>query len=137
MATCKDCIHHDACAMSATYFGDKTSSEKFSSYELRNNIEESCDNFQNKARFIEVRDGHNVGDICIYGFDKKNKSLSIVKLIRLLDDESGLAEIKFLKVIVDDTGNGLFEYLLNSGKTMNASLKYLKNITPVRSEDGG
>lgn len=131
MLTCKDCIHHHACSMSAAYFGDRTSSEKFSSYELRDNVEESCDDFQNKAHFVEVKEDYNTGDICIYGFHDTNRSLAVVEIIRLLDDERGCAEIKFLKVLVDDTGNGFFEYLLTSGNTMNASLQYLKNITPV------
>lgn len=83
---------------------------------------------QPTADVVEVVHGHNVGDVCIYGFAKENKSLAIVEIVNLLSDT--VAAIKFLKVIVDDTGNGLFDYLLKSGKTMNASLKYLKNITP-------
>jgi len=79
---------------------------------------------------VEVVDGYSVGDFCIYGFAKENKSLAIVEIVKILDDERGVAEVKFHKVITDDTGNGLFDYLLRSGGTMNASFKYLKNITP-------
>lgn len=75
---------------------------------------------------------HNVGDVCLYSFPDGNKSLAIVEIVRILDDERGVAEIKFLKVIVDDTGNGFFEYLLKSGKTMNASFQYLKTIVPSK-----
>jgi len=73
---------------------------------------------------------HRPGDICLYSFGKENKSRAVVEIIRLLKAKSpeagdACAEIKFRKVMVDDTGNGLFAYLLKSGKTMNASLKYL------------
>ena len=75
-------------------------------------------------------ENYNIGDICIYSFGDINKSLAIVQIVRILDDKRGIAEVKFLKVIVDDTGNDYFEYLLLSGKTMNVSLQYLTNITP-------
>jgi len=82
------------------------------------------------ADVVPVVSGHSIGDFCIYAFDNKNKSLAIVEIVRILNDERGAAEIKFHKVLVDDTGNGFFNYLLKTGQTMNASLKYLKNITP-------
>lgn len=74
--------------------------------------------------------GYHEGDVCIYGFGNENKSCAIVEIVRILNDERGVAEVKFLKVFVDDTGNGFFNYLLKSGGTMNASFQYLKNITP-------
>lgn len=90
------------------------------------------------ADVVEVVGGYSVGDFCIYGFADENKSLAIVEIVKILDDTRGVAEIKFHKVVFDDTGNGLFEYLLRSGKTMNGSFKYLKNITPkAEREDGG
>ena len=74
-------------------------------------------------------DKHKVGDICIYSFnDKRNKSFSIVEIVRILDDERGVAQIKFHNVFADDSGNGYFQFLLRTGGTMNASLKYLKTI---------
>lgn len=70
---------------------------------------------------------HQKGDICLYSYDKDpNKSKAIVEIVRILGDPRGAAEIRFHSVICDDTGNGLFDYLQRSGKTMNASLKYLK-----------
>ena len=81
------------------------------------------------ADVVEVVSGYHTGDVCIYGFGAENKSRAIVEIVRILNDERGAAEVKFLKVFVDDTGNGLFDYLLKSGKTMNASFQYLKNIT--------
>lgn len=87
------------------------------------------------ADVVEVVSGYHIGDVCIYGFSGENKSRAIVEIVRILNDERGVAEVKFLKVFVDDTGNGLFNYLLKSGKTMNASFQYLKNITPRM--DGG
>lgn len=68
------------------------------------------------------------GYICKYSFDNENRSVAIVEIVRILDDSRGIAEIKFLHVIVDDTGNGLFEYLLRTGKTMYASIKYLQKM---------
>lgn len=70
------------------------------------------------------------GDVCIYEYDNDNESCSLVEIVKILNDERGVAEVKFLKVFVDDSGNGFFNYLLRSGGTMNASFKYLKNITP-------
>ena len=83
---------------------------------------------------VEVVPGYHVGDVCFYGFAERNKSLSLVEIQRIMNDERGVAEVKFLKVFVDDSGNGLFSYLLKTGGTMNASFKYLKNITPKRDK---
>ena len=66
------------------------------------------------------------GDVCVYSFGDENKSRAVVEIVRVLDDPRGVAEIKFLEVAVDDTGNGLFEYLCRTGKTMNASFRYLQ-----------
>lgn len=68
------------------------------------------------------------GDVCLYSFGEENSSRAIVEIVRVLPDPRGVAEVKFLKVIVDDTGNGLFEYLHRTGKTMNASFKYLQKM---------
>lgn len=91
-----------------------------------------------KADVVEVVHSYQPGDVCIYGFGDENKSCAVVEIVRVLSDERGVAEVKFLKVFVDDTGNGYFNYLLRSGNTMNASFKYLKNITPRTDgeEDG-
>lgn len=72
---------------------------------------------------------YHIGDICEYRFDDGNQSCSIVEIIKILDDPRGIAEIKFLDVITDDTGNDFFCFLLKTGQTMNASLKYLKKIS--------
>ena len=82
------------------------------------------------ADVVEVRHDFNVGDFCLYGFADGNKSLAIVEIVKILDDERGIAELKFHKVIKDNTGNGYFHYLFKSGHTMNGSFEYLKNITP-------
>lgn len=83
------------------------------------------------SKWISVKDGYSAGDVCFYGFHPENKSLALAEIVRVLDDARGVAEVKFLKVFVDDTGNGMFDYLLKSGNTMNASFKYLRNITPA------
>ena len=84
----------------------------------------------NAVDAIVLTPGYQPGDVCLYVFDNGNKSSAIVEIVKILDDERGAAEIKFLKVFVDDTGNGFFDYLLRTNQTMNASFKYLKNITP-------
>lgn len=71
-------------------------------------------------------DTYQAGDICTYSFGNKNRSVAIVEIVRLLDDPRGAAEVRFLDVIIDDTGNGFFLYLLKSGNTMNAGLQFLK-----------
>ena len=83
------------------------------------------------ADVVEVRHDFNVGDFCLYGYVDGNKSLAVVEIVKILDDERGIAELKFHKVIKDNTGNGYFHYLLKSGHTMNGSFEYLKNITPI------
>lgn len=87
------------------------------------------------ADVVEVVHGYHEGDVCIYGFGHENKSRAIVEIVKILNDERGVAEVKFHKVFVDDTGNGLFDYLLKTGGTMNASFQYLKNITPRTDGD--
>jgi hypothetical protein len=79
---------------------------------------------------IVLTQDYKPGDVCLYIFDNGNNSSAIVEIVRVLNDDRGVAEIKFLKVFVDDTGNGFFDYLLRTNQTMNASFKYLKNITP-------
>lgn len=117
--TCEDCIHCVLCENTSDLLAP-----------------ELCDFFKERTRYFElpihflVVENYNIGDICIYSFGDINKSLAIVQIVRILDDKRGIAEVKFLKVIVDDTGNDYFEYLLLSGKTMNVSLQYLTNITP-------
>ena len=92
-------------------------------------VESPCPH-EELVEYVPVVHGYHEGDVCIYGFGHENKSRAIVEIVRILDDERGVAEVKFHKVFVDDTGNGFFNYLLKSGNTMNASFQYLKNITP-------
>lgn len=87
------------------------------------------------ADVVEVRHDFNVGDFCLYGFTDGNNSLAIVEIVKVLDNTRGIAELKFHKVIKDNTGNGYFHYLLKSGHTMNGSFGYLKNITPKMDGD--
>lgn len=74
-------------------------------------------------------------DLPITTFLHRNKSCSIVEIVKILNDERGVAEIKFHNVFVDDSGNGYFNYLLKTGGTMNASFKYLKIIIPGKVEE--
>lgn len=69
-----------------------------------------------------------VGDICLYFYDNENKSKSKVQVVRILDDPRGVAEVKFLEVYVDDSGNGYFTYLQKTDFTMNVSIKYLHPV---------
>lgn len=70
----------------------------------------------------------NPGDICLYSFGDKNASQCKVEVVRVLDDSRGVAEVKILEVYVDDSGNGIFNYLARTGKTMNASMCYLQKL---------
>lgn len=65
------------------------------------------------------------GDVCRY---ELGESSAVVEVVKVLDDPRGVAEVKFCEVIADHTGNGLFDYLLMSGKTMNASFQYLRAV---------
>lgn len=90
---------------------------------------------QDKKEILQIiYAGENIylskDQICLYSFklDSENKSRCKVRIKHLWENqETGnvYAEIEILEVYVDDSGNGLFEYLQKTGKTMNASLKYL------------
>lgn len=71
-----------------------------------------------------------VGDICEYSFGKEsqNKSHCVVQILKILDKSQGVANVKFLAVNVDDSGNGYFTWLKETGNTMNVSMKYLTKI---------
>lgn len=71
----------------------------------------------------------NVGDKCLYSYGTRNKSQCIVKVKDILSED--VAEINILYVICDDSGNGLFHYLCDTKKPMNASIKYLKKIASI------
>lgn len=73
-------------------------------------------------------DDYKIGDVCLYSFGDKNKSAAVVEIVEVLNDPRGVAEVRFLKVIEDDTGNGFFEYLHRTGRTMNASFQYLQKM---------
>ena len=78
------------------------------------------------------------GDVCVYEYGGENESLSVVEIVKILNDERGVAEIKFIAVVRDDTGNGFFKYLLRTGGTMNASMQYLEKIErPKRVHTAG
>lgn len=40
--------------------------------------------------------GLRIGDICSYSFGEKNRSYSIVEIVRILDSPYEVAEVKFL-----------------------------------------
>ncbi len=63
-----------------------------------------------------MMDTYQAGDICTYSFGNKNRSVAIVEIVRLLDDPRGAAEVRFLDVIIDDTGNGFFSLLAEEWK---------------------
>ena len=119
MAYCGDCIHLDVCKTADSCCGSVPRCKHFLSKKT------------GAVDVVEVADGYSAGDVCFYGFHPENKSLALVEIVRVLDDARCVAEVKFLKVFVDDTVNGMFHYLLKSGHTMNASFKYLRNITPI------
>lgn len=81
------------------------------------------------ANVLELNNDYQIGDICIYG-GGNSQSYALVQIEKILEDERGIAELKFIKVFNDNTGNNYFTYLLETGKTMNGSFKYLRNITP-------
>ena len=68
----------------------------------------------------------NVGDFCIYGFWERNKSLAIVNVVSFISPE--IAEVKFVNVIIDDTGNKFLEYCFETDVTMNTSVSHLRKI---------
>lgn len=74
----------------------------------------------------------NKGDICIYYYADGNGSLNIVEITDVIDTEK--CKIKCLQVIIDNSGNGWFKYLLRTGYEMTASAEYLHKIEIDREE---
>lgn len=68
---------------------------------------------------------YRAGDLCIYTFDA---SRCMEKIVRVVDEVRGIAEISICDVFIDNSGDDLFCYLMHTGKTMRASLAYLKKI---------
>lgn len=56
---------------------------------------------------------------------RPGRSICVVEIIKIMDDPRGVAEVRFLDVITDCSGNGYFSWLLRTGGTMEVSLKYL------------
>lgn len=73
-----------------------------------------------------------VGDICLYFYDNDNKSISIVEVVK--DLSTDVLVVKFLQVVVDDSGNDMFDYLYRAEKTMNVSRKYLHKIDLINRQ---
>lgn len=107
------------------YWRQPDSENTFASY---------CPNCKRQVYSKEIGKGvrvgnYQIGDICIYSFDEEdNNSCSIVEIVQFPDNTKEMAEIKFIKVIIDDSGNDFFKYLFKNNKTMCASLKYLKKL---------
>ena len=72
--TCKDCVHNEACDISAVYFGGEKGSKSFREYEKRQNVELDCEQFKDKTRFL------NIGDK-IYQHDSERIYESTIKNI--------------------------------------------------------
>lgn len=68
----------------------------------------------------------SVGDFCVYSFDNENNSAAVVRIEKFLNDN--VAEVRFFHTLVDDTGNGFFNYLTKNNGTMNASVRYLEKV---------
>ena len=118
---CDTCIHSAVC--------DKFEGFRNPLYWIDTAGETHCDHYA----YEELRDG----DICEYPVKEnaKNKSKATVQIVRILPHNPEVAEIKFLDVEVDDTGNGFFDYLLKTGGTMNASLKYMKRKVSANGKE--
>jgi hypothetical protein len=52
--TCKDCIHYEACDISAVFFGGEQGSKAFREYEKRTNVQNDCDTFKDKSKIVEL-----------------------------------------------------------------------------------
>jgi hypothetical protein len=66
------------------------------------------------------------GDVCIYHYAKGNGSLNLVKITEIYTKDR--CKIKCLQVLIDNSGNGWFDYLLRTGNEMIASNEYLHKI---------
>ena len=122
---CKDCFY---CRESD--FTDRLFCT-YHDYEIETFPDRYCSCAEKKET---AKNGFNVGDICVYGSENQgNGSVNIVGITELRDDV--ISKIKVLKVITDNSGNNYFKYLLETGKEMYASNKYLRKLEPKEIED--
>ena len=63
MRACKDCIHCNVCAQDIL----ATDLHPYINFSIRNDVEESCDDFKDKSKFIELP--CSIGSYCIYKND--------------------------------------------------------------------
>jgi len=73
------------------------------------------------------------GDKLIYvlTFTKQSEikdKLACVALVEAVRQFEDVCECKFLKVLSDNSGNGYYKYMEQSGNTTNCSLKYLYKV---------
>lgn len=92
MATCKDCLHYEAC---------KTISEAqdYTEFDtMINDAEKECDTFADKSRFVELP--CKVGDTVYYlgGIRRKHIKTAIVE--EIIIDRSGIRDL----VVTVDSG---------------------------------
>ena len=74
---------------------------------------------------------YRVGGRYLYQYPNNNRSAATVEIVAFRDDSRGVASVRFLRVLNDDSGNGFFSFLEQSGNTMNVSLQYL---VPLRTK---
>lgn len=79
---------------------------------------------------------YHIGDVCIYSFGGKNKSVSIVEIVEISPDKE-TAKVRFRHVVKDDSGNDYFTYLYKTKGLMDVSLKYLTIISSEFTEAEG
>ena len=63
MKTCKDCIHCNVCPQDIF----ATDLHPYIDFSVRDDVEESCDDFKDKSKFIELP--CSIGDYCIWHDD--------------------------------------------------------------------
>lgn len=91
MATCKDCIHNEACGATANFFGGKEAGRDFRKYAERQNIELDCLDFKDKTRFVELP--CKVGDTVYYITGIRNSLIKPAKIKEIILDDNGIKDL--------------------------------------------
>ena len=85
--TCRDCIHCDVC----TQYILSTDLHSYIDFSVRDDVEESCCDFKDKSKFIELT--CSVGDTVYYPYAGKILEKKVTAYHRVYDALSGVQGI--------------------------------------------
>lgn len=108
--TCKDCIHCDVCTQDIL----STDLHPYIDFSVRDDVEESCCDFKDKSKFIELP--CSVGDTVYYPYAGKILEKKVTAYHRIYDARSGAQGIDWWYELENDESETMDADLI--GKTV-------------------